>query len=831
MDFSKKKVVGMRGISATKSVAIAAMLLAGAAHASADDNTSIKGIEDLTGKTIAEVRTAAQENPSSINYNVTDPSKVFFLYNVGTGKFLNFGGEWGTHIYMRDYGMMLMPIKWKTNDADNAINFAQNIAGAQTTGNYLSYKQTPQDANTGVFIDKNTIAAWYFETESSDAKNGYKVYYRKSSEELFYLYAIDTEETSANNAEAVLKSNIPTGASDVWRIYSLEQINELQKQNTDDMSSMIDYTYQLTNASFARGYSLSQWKTDDWKTATDGKWRFGLENLNTTLTGYPTYSVTANSSYTFGNTTYSISESTTTAGELADTKYLEDLGKYFCADVKNIHGRIYQDIQVTNSGTFVIEVKGYSNTNKAHLFASIVSGSGDNTTESEKRSTTLSQISEMSSSDQEALHTSEKNMDYAGSNFYSNRKYINSVMVRVPETVNGSAVSSSNPVTVRFGIEVGSSDDTDTPTDEWTVFDDFRFLFAAKSVDTHLVLDEDRTSLDYLTTTSNVYRNNILHLKKTFTKDVWNSFILPVSLTREQLRTAFGANVRLAKLEQLTSNEIRFKSVDLSNIKDSETALEANTPYIIVPTKGQLREKTTTSSLNPIKYSDENPVYCAKLTSTGSGSETTTISAGISENHYEIPNVTLPCTSDGTGYTNDWSSMDTNTWTLKSAANGTDSSNGSSISAHATYARTFASQATQDATTYVWNISGASDKSTIISGRDNLSKSYFLDNGSMYYTSSKARGLRGFNCWFKENATQSSTEGAKTMLLSLDGVTLDETTTGISQIFGGDEDAVKQYANGIYSINGQKVADSASQLQQLPAGVYIVNGKKYVVNK
>ena len=178
MDFSKKKVVGMRGISATKSVAIAAMLLAGAAHASADDNTSIKGIEDLTGKTIAEVRTAAQSSNSTIDYSISDASKVFFLYNVGTGKFLNFGGAWGTHVYMRDYGMALLPITASMNDDTDYAIFAQNISGSYTTGKYLAYKSSGSQ-DTGVFVDNNSGIEWYF-VDANDGKNGYKLFNAKN---------------------------------------------------------------------------------------------------------------------------------------------------------------------------------------------------------------------------------------------------------------------------------------------------------------------------------------------------------------------------------------------------------------------------------------------------------------------------------------------------------------------------------------------------------------------------------------------------------------------------------------------------------------------------
>ena len=41
------------------------------------------------------------------------------------------------------------------------------------------------------------------------------------------------------------------------------------------------------------------------------------------------------------------------------------------------------------------------------------------------------------------------------------------------------------------------------------------------------------------------------------------------------------------------------------------------------------------------------------------------------------------------------------------------------------------------------------------------------------------------------------------------------------------ETATKQ---GIYSLDGQKLRDKASQLRELPAGIYIINGKKVVTH-
>ena len=258
--------------------------------------------------------------------------------------------------------------------------------------------------------------------------------------------------------------------------------------------------------------------------------------------------------------------------------YQIHLGKYFCADAKNTRGRLYQDIKVTVCGTYVIECKAYSNTTKAKLFAEVVD-KNENVIENTLHTTVLWQTSNMSSQQKTDLHIEEQNMDYAGRNFYNSSQYTNSVLVHVSEE------SLNKGAKIRFGIQIGDDqNDTKIATDakEWTVFDDFRLLFAAKGVDTDLVLDEDAPDLDYLNKCSNTYQNAILHLNKTIQTNEWTSIILPVNLTKNQFTTAFGANARLAKLEKVVDTEIRFKTI---NLADDGVALEAYKPYILYSTE------------------------------------------------------------------------------------------------------------------------------------------------------------------------------------------------------------------------------------------------------
>ena len=469
-----------------------------------------------------------------------------------------------------------------------------------------------------------------------------------------------------------------------------------------------------------------------------------------------------------------------------------------------MRGVIYQDVEIKAPGSYLIECKGFSNTTKAKIFASWFDKDGKEH-KAFLHQNVLNQVSYMSKAEQKALHVSEQNMDYAGKNFYGKRKYINTVLVQVPDT----KPSDGNYGTIRFGLIIGDNQedkDVHDVKNEWTVFDDFRLLYASDDKSVDLILDEDRDNLSYLKDCDITYKNRVLHLNKTFTKDKWNSFVLPVSLKRDQFRQAFGANARLAKLSGLTSSEIQFQTVnmDAPDMTDNAEVLKAYTPYIIFPTKIHDTDKTKVS-----------PAYKATLTKTNGEQQDVVIKA----NHYDIPNVTLKTTSDNK---NDLTQMNTSTW-VSDFTTTVGNSNGSMV-AYGTFARTFGQDVTQNVTDEKAGDYGVYEFNDhkIIDGRDDLIGCYFFDRGNLYYSSkNRKRGLRGFSCWFKP------VNSASTKLnLYIDGVA--NGTTGIDEVAFGDEEPTGKAAKGIYNMNGQLVSNG-SDTTNLPAGMYIVNGKKCVV--
>lgn len=795
------------------------------------NGTHIAGIESLTGCSEAQVRAAVIKDNT---FPEDDKSKIFFLYNVKTGLLLNAGGYWGTHVSLKEYGMPL----WIHIDEDKWIHLAQEFdtKDKQGEGNYLEYETGKSNsADNGVYIDRAYIykglisekivkRGWELEAVSGKT-NTYRLYTYSNTSSFpntspkfdspkYYLIAAKTQGDVDKNCYVVEEGSTEIAdGNDEWRFLSYQQIFELQDKNSDNIISSIDLTFRLQCPGFSReNAAMHNWKA--YQYGGSGKIRLGLQHYykpyeNNTGTTAGSYIYISNK-YTndFENKTiknYTFPEGNNAIKFTGNENYERHCGKYYCADAKNFRGTIYQDVTVTHGGAYVIECKGFSTTTKAKLYACLVKA--DNTANTKTmHATILGQTDYMSAQEKKALHVEEQNMDYAAKEFYGSHKYFNSVLVQVPDGGG----------TIRFGIEIGTQDDTEPVASEkeWTVFDDFRLLYTSRTTDGDLVLDQDRDNLDYLKDCSNTYKSVTLHLNKTFDKDKWNGFVLPVSLTKDQLTQAFGPNVKLAKLAKLTSNEIQFVSIDMSKVGNDATVMEAYVPYIMFPTKHTELEQT--------------PAYTALLSSTGNH-QAKDVSVSIGKNHIDIPNVTFATKGETK---NDLTKMNTENWTTNSNivvdGSGTPFVKGNgTMTAFGTFARAFGKgtqNTDKDKGDYgKWTIE---NMSKIIEGRSDLTGCYFFYRGNMYYSSAnRARGLRGFSVWFAP--TTASGSPAKPANVFLDGVSLDK-TTGINPIIYGEEESrIDRFAHGIYSLNGQLISNSSS-LDGLPSGIYILNGKKVI---
>lgn len=794
-----------------------------------DDLSGITSVDQLVGKTETELyqqKINFAEGETKDNFAFpTNTAQHFFLYNVKTGLFLNVGGYWGTHVSLKEYGEPLAIVEGDHKlSGKTFMKLVMEMNG--TEGKYVGWFGVPKNDNpdVGVFVDRkfDDVFGWHLEPVKGKI-NTYRLYtypYDRvvgnlifwGTTKKYYLCSnkgsldvdVNCGAFSEDEINEINKDSEYAGY-DEWRFLSYGQIRDLQNTNADKMKDALELSFKLRCPGFSRGDNdIKKWNTYNFKTKigtgtatglTDEFARYGLSNYYNYIAGSntktsekiedaPTWKNTLpKTGYEFDGRKYDNSK-----GSFED--YRRHLGKYYTASITNKRGIVYQDVEISIPGRYQIECKGYSKTKKASLFAGVLNS--DNILIGKAEKTTLNQVSNMSQAAQEALHVSEKNVDYAGKNFYGSRQYINTVYV----TVTQKDIDSGNNK-IRFGIMVGDQNDANVEGDEWTVFDDFRILYAAKDVKEDLILDENRDNLSYLVNCKNPMESKTLHLKKTFTLNKWNSFILPVNLNKTQVLATFGANARLAELTRLTETGIEFTSVDLLD-DDSKPAIKAYVPYIIFPRKGADQTEAYTADYEQNNQSD-------------------LLHINIPANHYVIGKVSMPSTTTG-GV--DWSKMemDQNKWMWTSTVTGGNNQ----IKAYGTFARTFGKFNNYDEASGVYDkvtVEGMEDP--IIPGRPRLEHSYFFDKGNMYHSTGRPRGLLGFSCWF-----EMVPGSQKSLKFTLDGVS--QGTTGIEDILADYEQPVSRFANGIYNLNGQLVKQGNSTAG-LPSGMYIVNGKKCIV--
>ena len=802
-------------------VFLAIFLLFGAVKgtkAQESNGSAFDGLENLVGISAKDMANNAKNGTHGTF--PTDKDKIFFLYNVKTDLLLNVGGYWGTHVSLQEYGMPL----WVYADGDGWIHFQQDIdkqSASSGEGCSLEYFYDANNTgaaavNNGVFVDRDIYASkssstviqrgWKIVPIEGDDKNTFKIYtYRRSTSgytgdnyDQYYLSAAASQGDVDKNCGAFLetdKSNYSDDGSQ-WRIFSYEQLYNLQKSSIIGFKSSLDLSFKLECPGFNRDNgALANWKTAVYN-GTTGSFRFGLEKHYKTDPSQGSNQYTGSvTSYTFNGIEYK-----------SMNDYQTHLGKYYCADIKNTRGAVYQVVHVEHGGSYVIECKAYSNTNKAKLFATLLQDKSENPTDYTKivegslRETVVMQTANMSQTEQTNLQISKQNMDYAGKEFYGSHKYFNSVLVQVPEGGGN----------ICFGVRVGSVDDNIAEDGEWTVFDDFRLLYAGSNTSRDLILDEDKDNLNYLLDCTETYDDVVLHLnKKSFNKNInkWNTIVLPVDLNKDQFTQAFGANARLAVLTKLTRNQIQFETVEIAKKGNNEVVLDAYVPYIIYPTKDLANERTS--------------AYTATLHKTGAGTEGGEHKVTIAENHIDIPNVSLKRNDQNK---NDLFGLIKETWSrdlshVKVADKPGDSEivTDGTLAAYGTFARTFGDIMKNDEQTTF-----TVDKSNpIISGRDDLKGCYFFHEGKMVYAGDKVRGLRGFSVWFKPSGTATSK-------FILDGI---DYTTDVERIMATEDSSIdSKFAKlGVFNLNGQLVRSGSTDVSGLPSGIYIVNGKKVFV--
>ena len=690
-----------------------------------------------------------------------DMNKVY-LYNVGTGKYLNVGDVWGTAINAYNVGLS---VKLNSVGTDT-----YTIQGALTTtdGNYLGFPYVKSDENNAdkqsswdrIFCDRNTANAnvnWIIKKASSYSATNktYTLCCDNSTVPTGYVqpeivkgerYLVVKSGVSSSNR--ILYDYPTTNPSTVgntngeWKLVTLDDLKKAFKGQFASAEAPADATFLMSDPDFVRSHSgITNWTVTGFQSAEE------KDNSNKNIYAFD---VKAPNTYYVG------------VGQFNGwpDKYTRVYGSYWNASIRNLgnntnaNGTVSQKVTTLKKGWYKVSCDGFFSPGtgsgmKASLFANV-----DGITDGRSNvSAMLNVFGNEFTCDQTDLTKIYKTPDanagtespyVKAAKLFETGSYNNSILVYVP----------ADGAKLNVGIKV---EDSYRPLD-WTVFDNFQLKYCG---DNDMILDEDQTSLNYLNmqglSTTNAYT---LILKRKLIPGQWASITLPVNLTAAQFKTAFGDQAKLSTFvgqDAVKTLRLKFKSVDLSN--DNDVVLKANTLYIMKTT----RAATVATGSYEKTLSDNS-----KLT--------------ISAPYYTINNV-VPVNL-------------TPSETFKEAAKASSTVNGT----------------VQFCGSFVSKTGFIPAKSYVIGAKD----------GKWYYTN-KALNVMGFRSWIEVN----SSTPAKALSIFVDDEDVTRTVTGIEGIrVAADGNAVK---TPVYNLQGQKVAENDSQLNILPAGVYIVNNKKVFV--
>lgn len=778
-----KSIQKQKGKMAFRTLLSVILLAQPACYAKADEDDIVSGLTQSI--TVGDLNgIAPSESVCTTDKPTTDNSKIFFLYNIGTGMFLSPGGFWGTHTSLSDVGFKMW-LEANNDGKYDSFNIRTTLMTEEDKGKdekevkrYVKYN----DSNSSLYMDhdkstNNGITnnyGWYFEAVTDDGYTANNHVYRLCTRNADGTKTIYMTANPTNTyPNYVTGQDKQVDKNQYWKLISLQEYYTLFKQTPAQLKSPTDATFILKDPNFhVNNMYLSNWEVQYTDKET---FRFGGTKCNKLIDGkeYSDYS-----------------------------KYQQNDGIYFFAFSKNGNNDgIRQIVPVHKAGWYIFNCNGFSSANTSSeqsnvmLYVTPTDEEGKTTDWPKAHATPLNVVSyeeakSLMENESENIGTNPDakiNGEVAAGKAFAEGKYENQVMFYVDNATQ------DKPVYLQFGINI--KDHTLSNNTEWTAFGDFRMYYAGERQQPDLVLDEDRNSLDYLTTTTNEdYDNVTLHLNRTFTLNKWNSLILPVTLTCGQMKKAFGDGVKVAKLWRLTDNTIQFKTVTCK--EDADTMLNAFEPYIIIPCKDQ----------------DITPAYTAILTK---ADNTGSIDVTIKENHYDISMVSLKradieknvhINGDSNSATGNYN------WSTKFAETG--SGEAGTLTCYGTMGKTF-------------NSNG------VIAGYDNFSGAYYMQKGEMWHVpNNKQYGLKGFRCWFRLTDKSAETAASKEVALWLDGVNMTNGTTGIEDIINDEPfnttTSYKAGSHAVYNLNGQQIRQGTST-EGLPTGIYVVGGKKVIV--
>ena len=701
--------------------------------------------------------TGKGQSLSKLISGTTGKAERIFLYNVGKDMFLNAGGFWGTRTTTFTVGL---PITFEKQS-----NGAYTMSGPfynKETGSFIGRVDYDTSENAyrrnGVFYDRGKEPRdgiyWTFEEASNNGED--MIYYIKcekkyntSIKEDYYLVSnqemtIQVFKGGNNNLVKCLNQKDKAKNDDSyaqWKVVTEDEMIALFN-TTYDKENPSDATFLLKAQNFNR---MNQYNNDD----------------NTTDKEADGWKKSGNFSYECGT------DITLSSGQNQDDHGAGKYGMFYCGGIKKAKkgDKLYQIINIKQSGWYRVDCQGffYNSQNGDDCIARLYAKETGNTVSTDNTAANA-YVDLLPKSYGEPFHALELNPNQpaivedglvsnkieAAITFYA-QTFPNSVLIYI----NFDEKKEPDSRNVELGIEITK----DMGNTDVVYFDDFQLKYLGES----FALDEDKTSFRTDGDDKTIYTNRVMILKRSLKADKWNGITLPVSLTKQQLNTAFFPNPRIAVLTDMSSPyTISFKLIDLTKYKDDAIVLQAGKNYII------------------------KPGYEGRQGNVEIGDGSNTVIEGP---YYTIDRVNLK--------PSDITEEEATKHTSSDDGPFTNSGCDCQLRLYGCYQR-----------------------------QDAPSTAYMLYGGDMYHLTSPYK-MKGFDCWIEDAHQVANPKARHKMSFTayLDGVS-DGETTDIREALTGRTD---NEDSAVYNMQGQAVCGKGISPTHLPKGIYIRNGRKFIV--
>ena len=779
-----------------------------------------------------------------INKYPFDKGKTIFLYNVGTGKFIIEGGNYGMEgrlfhetfgrpLYLFSDGFILSGIKENNNEK---FLFGCNVPSVfhknTSWNNWGTYSFTiMMDAD----ISKRDYegAGWHFDPVSTDdGTHTYYMYEEKNGKQYYLGAAYGECHATAwkgngtlvfmDDDRATWTTANPRHVEDKYEVngemITLDELYQWRLVDEDEFRSMLDnediglnpsVSIFITDRDFTRNSQVfnNSWFVEN-KTGADYsvKHRLGYTygssgNTSTKQNQYNTgkaWNEPIRLKHVFDGKNSNNQEDVVYDDNNPNVKvkYGWKNAKYGFLTFEGV-GRTYTEVEVPRPGWYLVQCYGFVQSDEDHdayIFAKVKGSDETSPTGGEARNN-LKKVPAGTFTGKDV----KDNCLVVGKELTKNgENYKNAVWICVTEE----QFESDDPEMRTLQIGVGKDEATQSNPGvnnggrtyyydtDWVCVDDFRMSYLGLRP---AFFYEDEENLNYLKPEQDVNKQyqgasptgqyaGAICIERSLLPNQWNTFSFPLKLTGEQIRQAFGEDAELAYIHSVGGLSQHDNVIDFKTktLFTPDPVVEPGQFYLLKPTKLPL------NGIDP---------------------------RGKEVEYYELGRKYFSVNDEPDSYTHDLLAVGTkmeNTETIKldDVRQGT---------ASVTYVQT------SDIANFHVNSDGIYTGTNIYAPKGSYAVSVKSDKATIFHLK-RATPIKGFRGWINLD-NELDQQSSKEFSMEIYGMFFKEpsgVTTGAElpriQILSNDE--------AVYDLTGRKVGTIG---KNLPKGMYIVKGKKFFV--